>query len=80
MSSNQFQPGHLVYHLASGTREPRPVTVVGYGADGHPIYVEGHVSLMVTTDENLAVKEDIPNHPYTQRFEKHREAFEKLIG
>jgi len=64
----------------NGTREPRPVTVVGYGADGHPIYVEGHVSLMVTTDENLAVKEDIPNHPYTQRFEKHREAFEKLIG
>jgi len=80
MCNNQFQPGHLVYHLANGVREPRPVTVVGYSADGLPLYVEGHVAVKVTTDSNLAVKEDIADHPLTRRFEKHQAAFEDLIG
>jgi hypothetical protein len=70
ISPQQFEAGQLVFHLAEGTREPRPVTVVGHTVEGHPLFVEGHVSVKVTTDANLAVREDIPNHPLTKRRER----------
>jgi len=66
----KFEIGQLVYHLGEGIREPRPVTVVGHTIEGHPLYIEGHAAVMVTTAGNLAVREDIPNHPLTKRRER----------